>query len=63
MIPFHGRAIHLPDAVQASHRIGVVANHIAQADIIHDTLPHRISKNRFESLKVRVYVTKNCSPH
>jgi hypothetical protein len=58
VISLYRGASHVADDVEAGDGIGVVANDIAKADIVCDTLARGVSEDGFESLKVCMDVTE-----
>ena len=63
VVAFDGRTIHIANDVYAFVRIGVVTDHVAQADVMRAIVLLGVGCDRFESLEVGVDVAKNGKAH
>jgi hypothetical protein len=53
----------VPDFFEAGTRVGIVANDIADADIIGDALRGSVGKHSLKGFEVGVNVTEKSDPH
>ena len=63
MIAFYHGAIQFADALYAFVRIGVIADHVAQAHKVGASTLPRVRQDCFERFEVRVNITEDCKTH
>jgi hypothetical protein len=63
VVPFHCRAIELPDKLDTFTRICVVTDDVAQTDEVRASALTRVRYHGFKRFEIGMNVTENGEPH